>query len=112
MVRLDFNTDNKEKWFMDGEPSSKKKVKEKMASMNIQVDNPLQFLPQDKVGAFSNMSPVALLKETARAHSPEVCPEVCSTRSSATEPVSQLEWERRRRVPAAVDSLTLSHGWS
>mmetsp|Transcript_22752 Transcript_22752/g.75462 ORF Transcript_22752/g.75462 Transcript_22752/m.75462 type:complete len:1094 (-) Transcript_22752:181-3462(-) len=73
IVRLDFNTDNKEKWFMDGEPSSKKKVKEKMASMNIQVDNPLQFLPQDKVGAFSNMSPVALLKETERAIGPDVC---------------------------------------
>jgi len=47
-------------------------VREKMASLNIQVDNPLQFLPQDKVGQFSNMNPVDLLKETERAIGPEV----------------------------------------
>jgi hypothetical protein len=48
-VRLDFDVDNKEKWQMDGKPCKKGDVKEAMARLNIQVDNPLQFLPQDKV---------------------------------------------------------------
>ena len=41
-----------------------------------QVDNPLQFLPQDKVGQFTNMSPVELLKHTEMAIGPEVKPPV------------------------------------
>ena len=41
-----------------------------MAQLNIQVDNPLQFLPQDKVGEFSNMSPVQLLQHTEMAIGP------------------------------------------
>ena len=57
-IRLDFDIDNKEKWQMDGAQCTKKRVREAMERLNIQVDNPLQFLPQDKVasGEFSNMS--------------------------------------------------------
>lgn len=73
VVRLEFSRDNKEVWTMDGVAATRKKVRERMAQLNIQVDNPLQFLPQDKVGAFANMSPVDLLKETERAIGPEVC---------------------------------------
>jgi hypothetical protein len=43
-----------------------------MEELGIQVDNPLQFLPQDKVGEFSNMNPVELLKHTEMAIGPEV----------------------------------------
>mgnify|MGYP003684247477 CR=1 FL=1 len=73
IVRVEFNRQDKEVWYMNGQPSSRKKVREKMKELNIQVDNPLQFLPQDKVGQFSNMSPVQLLKETERAIGPETC---------------------------------------
>jgi chromosome segregation ATPase len=47
-------------------------VLDKMKELNIQVENPLQFLPQDKVGQFSNLSPVDLLKHTEMAIGPEV----------------------------------------
>ena len=71
LVRLDFDVENRKTWRLNGEKVPEKKVKEKMAELNIQVDNPLQFLPQDKVGEFSNMSPVELLKHTEMAIGPE-----------------------------------------
>jgi len=71
-VRLDFDVDNKKKWTMDGVSTTEKRVKEAMESLNIQVDNPLQFLPQDKVGQFSNMKPDELLKHTEMAIGPDV----------------------------------------
>ena len=71
-VRLDFNIENKKEWRMDGVLVTEKKVKDTMEGLNIQVDNPLQFLPQDKVGQFSNMSPQELLKHTEMAIGPEV----------------------------------------
>lgn len=40
-------------------------------SFNIQIDNLCQFLPQDRVVEFAQLSPVALLKETLRAAAPE-----------------------------------------
>lgn len=51
VVRIDFDVDNKSSWTMNGQPSTMKRVKEMMETLNIQVDNPLQFLPQDKVPA-------------------------------------------------------------
>jgi hypothetical protein len=38
-----------------------------MASLGIQIDNMLQFLPQDKVAAFTTMKPNELLTNTMRA---------------------------------------------
>ena len=69
-VRLDFNVDNRTSWQLDGRKAKQSEVKERMAQLNIQVDNPLQFLPQDKVGEFSNMSPVQLLQHTEMAIGP------------------------------------------
>ena len=75
-VRVDFNVKNQEKWQLKKgdekwQQAKKGEVKEAMAKLNIQVDNPLQFLPQDKVGEFSNMSPVRLLEHTEMAIGPE-----------------------------------------
>ena len=70
IVRLDFDVENKKYWKLDGSKATEKEVKERMARLNIQVDNPLQFLPQDKVGEFSNMSPVRLLEHTEMAIGP------------------------------------------
>eukprot|EP00326_Haptolina_ericina_P027602 CAMPEP_0181194042 /NCGR_PEP_ID=MMETSP1096-20121128/14131_1 /TAXON_ID=156174 ORGANISM="Chrysochromulina ericina, Strain CCMP281" /NCGR_SAMPLE_ID=MMETSP1096 /ASSEMBLY_ACC=CAM_ASM_000453 /LENGTH=1098 /DNA_ID=CAMNT_0023283529 /DNA_START=32 /DNA_END=3328 /DNA_ORIENTATION=+ len=72
VVRLDFNIQNKKQWRLNGQQTTEKAVKAKMEDLNIQVDNPLQFLPQDKVGQFSNMSPIDLLKHTEMAIGPEV----------------------------------------
>jgi chromosome segregation ATPase len=43
------------------------KVQEVVAALNIQLDNLCQFLPQDRVVAFAQMSPCELLLETEKA---------------------------------------------
>ena len=43
------------------------KVVEAVAELNIQLDNLCQFLPQDRVVAFAQMSPCELLLETEKA---------------------------------------------
>ena len=72
VVRLDFDMRDKEIWRLDGAQTTKTEVKKRMAKLNIQVDNPLQFLPQDKVGQFTTMGPIELLKHTEMAIGPEV----------------------------------------
>lgn len=52
---------------MNGSPASGKGVQEFARSMNIQIDNLCQFLPQDKVVEFAAMTPVELLQSTQRA---------------------------------------------
>lgn len=72
VVRLDFDMRDKEIWRLDGATTTKTEVKKRMAKLNIQVDNPLQFLPQDKVGQFTTMGPIELLKHTEMAIGPAV----------------------------------------
>lgn len=72
VVRLDFDMRDKEIWRLDGAQTTKTEVKKRMAKLNIQVDNPLQFLPQDKVGQFTTMGPIELLKHTEMAIGPAV----------------------------------------
>ena len=52
---------------MDDEKKSMKEVQKVVKTMNIQVDNLCQFLPQDRVQQFSMMTPVEVLKETEYA---------------------------------------------
>ncbi|KAF9904767.1 Structural maintenance of chromosomes protein 5 [Linnemannia zychae] len=54
-------------WKINGENKSQKDVAKKVQSFNVQVDNLCQFLPQDRVAEFAQMSPQELLKETQRA---------------------------------------------
>ena len=96
-VRVDFDIRNKEVWKMDGAPCTKARVKQEMEKLNIQVDNPLQFLPQDKVGEFSNMSPVELLKHTEMAIGPE---SEHSTLQHRTSPESAQKAATHRPVVA------------
>ncbi len=53
-------------WKLDGKKSGVKVVQETVRSMNIQIDNLCQFLPQDKVASFARLSPAALLVETEK----------------------------------------------
>ena len=50
-----------------GVPTTVTKVAEAVAALNIQLDNLCQFLPQDRVVAFAQMSPCELLLETEKA---------------------------------------------
>ncbi|KAF9429322.1 Structural maintenance of chromosomes protein 5 [Entomortierella beljakovae] len=54
-------------WKINGENKTQKEVTKKVQSFDIQVDNLCQFLPQDRVSEFAQMSPQELLKETQRA---------------------------------------------
>ncbi|MCJ1475472.1 Structural maintenance of chromosomes protein 5 [Lambiella insularis] len=58
---------NKSNYYIDGQPSNKKKVVELSRSFAIQIDNLCQFLPQDKVVEFAAMTPIELLRSTQRA---------------------------------------------
>ncbi|KAI1294565.1 Structural maintenance of chromosomes protein 5 [Mortierella claussenii] len=54
-------------WKINGENKTQKEVIKKVQSFDIQVDNLCQFLPQDRVSEFAQMTPQELLKETQRA---------------------------------------------
>jgi chromosome segregation ATPase len=51
-------------WELNGKSTTKKDVLALLAKMGVQVDNLCQFLPQDKVGSFTQMNHQQLLKET------------------------------------------------
>ncbi|KAG0313305.1 Structural maintenance of chromosomes protein 5 [Dissophora globulifera] len=54
-------------WKINGENKTQKEVMKKVQSFDIQVDNLCQFLPQDRVSEFAQMTPQELLRETQRA---------------------------------------------
>ena len=54
-------------WRIDGAAATEKRVLELTAEFDIQLDNLCQFLPQDRVDAFSKMTPPQLLLETQKA---------------------------------------------
>ena len=58
---------SKSTYKLNGSAVSGKSVQELARSMNIQIDNLCQFLPQDKVVEFAAMTPVELLQSTQRA---------------------------------------------
>lgn len=67
MIRRNIYRDNKSSWMLNGRDSTLKAVTGVMEAAKIQIDNLCQFLPQDKVGEFSRMNPVQLLKATETA---------------------------------------------
>ncbi|KAF2655795.1 P-loop containing nucleoside triphosphate hydrolase protein [Lophiostoma macrostomum CBS 122681] len=62
---------NKSKFEINGQSATQKKVVKLAKEFSIQIDNLCQFLPQDRVVEFSQLTPVALLRETLRAAAPE-----------------------------------------
>lgn len=64
-VRRFISTENKgSKWTINGQTSTQTAVKALMKSLNIDVDNLCSFMPQDKVGNFSQQTPQGILKKT------------------------------------------------
>ena len=71
VVRVKIDRDrNSQKWWLNGKDSTHKAVQQLMVTLNIQIDNLCQFLPQDRVVEFAGLSPVELLHETLRAAAP------------------------------------------
>ncbi|RKP11061.1 hypothetical protein THASP1DRAFT_27160 [Thamnocephalis sphaerospora] len=58
---------NASTWKIDGQNASQRDVLALAQDLRIQVDNLCQFLPQDRVGEFAQMSPSELLVETQKA---------------------------------------------
>ncbi|OAD81330.1 hypothetical protein PHYBLDRAFT_120868, partial [Phycomyces blakesleeanus NRRL 1555(-)] len=58
---------NQNTWKLNSKPSTQKEVISTIAKFDIQVDNLCQFLPQDKVAEFAQLSPPLLLKRTQLA---------------------------------------------
>eukprot|EP00833_Pecoramyces_ruminatium_P004272 jgi/Orpsp1_1/1178304/evm.model.c7180000064782.2 len=54
-------------WRIDGKPYTQKDVLSLIESFNIQIDNLCQFLPQDKVCEFAQMTSTELLNATLKA---------------------------------------------
>ncbi|KAF7723238.1 Structural maintenance of chromosomes protein 5 [Apophysomyces ossiformis] len=57
-------TNNSTSWKLNGRSTTQKEVLSVIARLNIQVDNLCQFLPQDKVAEFAQLSPAQLLERT------------------------------------------------
>ncbi|XP_058792958.1 structural maintenance of chromosomes protein 5 [Phymastichus coffea] len=66
-IKREFNIQGHTSWFVNHKISNGKVVGDLMKQFNIQVDNLCQFLPQDKVQEFSNLSSQDLLVETERS---------------------------------------------
>ncbi|EQC41215.1 hypothetical protein SDRG_01190 [Saprolegnia diclina VS20] len=66
-IRRTIYRDNRSTWKLNGRDVGQNKVKSVLQESAIQIDNLCQFLPQDKVGEFSRMTPVQLLKATQAA---------------------------------------------
>ncbi|EFN85556.1 structural maintenance of chromosomes protein 5 [Harpegnathos saltator] len=62
-----FTKQGKSTWMIDDAPSTTKAVQCFAASLDIQVDNFCQFLPQDRVQDFSKMDAQTLLENTERS---------------------------------------------
>ncbi|KIW20423.1 hypothetical protein PV08_00998 [Exophiala spinifera] len=58
---------SKSVYTIDGHASNGRQVQKLANSFNIQIDNLCQFLPQDKVVEFAQMTPIELLASTQRA---------------------------------------------
>ncbi|KIW09115.1 uncharacterized protein PV09_00059 [Verruconis gallopava] len=58
---------NKSAYKINGKVASHKEVMACVKSFNIQIDNLCQFLPQDRVVEFAQMTPVGLLESTQKA---------------------------------------------
>ncbi|OAP63861.1 hypothetical protein AYL99_03088 [Fonsecaea erecta] len=55
------------KFFLNGEPCTASRIKGLAGKLDIQIDNLCQFLPQDRVVEFAQLSPIDLLTSTLRA---------------------------------------------
>uniref|UniRef100_A0A1X7TUS7 Structural maintenance of chromosomes protein 5 n=1 Tax=Amphimedon queenslandica TaxID=400682 RepID=A0A1X7TUS7_AMPQE len=62
-----FKDRNNSKWLLNGVDRREMEVKDLVKSLNIQLENKCQFLPQDKVVEFAKLDCYQLLEETEKA---------------------------------------------
>lgn len=62
---------NKTQWYINGSSCTRKEVKQLVEKFHIQIDNLCQFLPQDRVVEFAQLTPIELLESTQKAAAPD-----------------------------------------
>lgn len=67
VIRRIIYRSNQSDWFIGDNQSKFKEVEELISSLNIQVANLCQFLPQEKVAEFARMNKIELLESTEKA---------------------------------------------
>lgn len=67
VIRRDLYKGRPHQWKINGRNANQNAVLQKVRELNIQVDNLCQFLPQDRVCSFAQLSPPELLQETEKA---------------------------------------------
>jgi chromosome segregation ATPase len=67
VIRRELFKDRAHQWKVNGRQANQSTVVQRVRELNIQVDNLCQFLPQDRVVSFAQLSQPALLQETEKA---------------------------------------------
>lgn len=99
VVRRKIMSDNQSMWWINGRESHLKDVLSRVRTMNIQVDNLCQFLPQDKVSSFAEMDSRELLKETELAISEEMHSQHMElVKLKASEADATTSYETKKKV--------------
>lgn len=70
VIRRTIHQDNSSEWRLNGKAVSKTEISKLIDSLNIQIGNVCQFLPQDKVVEFAKLDQYQLLRETEKAVGP------------------------------------------
>ncbi|XP_067017127.1 structural maintenance of chromosomes protein 5-like [Acropora muricata] len=65
-----YRTENRSNWKINGKSTTMKEVQELTKTLNVQIGNLCQFLPQDKVAEFAKMTQQQLLEATEKAVGP------------------------------------------
>ena len=98
-IRRMINKQNGSDWLLDGKAVNKTVIHDFIKSLNVQIDNVCQFLPQDKVVTFAKLDQYDLLKETEKAVGPpkmvEYHEKLIKTHSSRYE--NQLEIRNKEK---------------
>ena len=99
IITRTFNVQGKSSWCLDERASNIKEIQELTRSLDIQVDNLCQFLPQDKVQDFSKMNAQELLENTERSVGEPIILErhkqLIEYRSNHKELESQIESKKK-----------------
>jgi hypothetical protein len=108
-----FADKNSSEWTLNGSKSKAEDVRTLMAGLHIQMNNPCQFLPQEKVTDFTRLDPVKLLQYTEQALDERLATEHASlideekNKGAVTDEIERLEKQlaaaRDRKAALAKD---------
>ncbi|KAI8988304.1 P-loop containing nucleoside triphosphate hydrolase protein [Mycotypha africana] len=93
-------SNNATSWRLNGKQATQKEVFSLIQSFNIQVDNLCQFLPQDRVAEFAELSPPQLLQRT----------QIAAGKFDLADMQKQLmEWRNEEKQLSRTNSSDIDH---